>query len=399
VEDDEFFRIVSLRIQPKTANGSDKPPSSAPVPQANNAATEAGVSNFTSAPAATATKAGTPAPLSSKPKNNFVGGGVRYRPGQGVRFFPVASREMIRIGSAIGSIQGQAGGDGEAFGSGTTRWDYLLFHQLQHRLSLEITGGSQFTNQRLLIGELIDERRTGGSARTDYTVLGGNSNSQLAIHVEGRRYDVSLKPKSGTTKTNLMIVETGTTANFVSLSAINPFRMRVDASMRVGKSAGQTFKGFTASFSLNRHLFDSGVSTLAISAKAQTSDAATPLFELPSLGGTESLRGFRADDFVARRIWSVQPELWFQLFGSGRWARMLRPAAFIDVGGAYGITHAAAADTKSYKDGIRAGPGVGLRFIQGPMALKLDWSYGLGHAGSSRGHGRFYVGAGTDITF
>jgi outer membrane protein assembly factor BamA len=92
-------------------------------------------------------------------------------------------------------------------------------------------------------------------------------------------------------------------------------------------------------------------------------------------------------------------ELWFELpkiFGDsavGSFASKLRVAGFVDVGGVTG-------GTGSGVNGILAGPGVGLRLLQGPIALKIDWAYGLGSTASDgRGKGRFYIGANTITTF
>jgi hypothetical protein len=49
--------------------------------------------------------------------------------------------------------------------------------------------------------------------------------------------------------------------------------------------------------------------------------------------------------------------------------------------------------------GVRQGTGIGLRFIQVPIALKLDWAYGFGQSVSGVSHGRVYLGAATSGAF
>jgi hemolysin activation/secretion protein len=131
-----------------------------------------------------------------------------------------------------------------------------------------------------------------------------------------------------------------------------------------------------------------------------------PVYDLPSLGGGDSLRGFRADDVLARRFWSEQPEVWFPvpgtLNGSGTVKKFLeqsiRMAVFIDAAGASGTPTAIPAyfltgvSPVNVSDGMRWGPGAGIRFIRGNFALKLDWAYGRGQGQSGSGHGRAYLG-------
>ena len=126
------------------------------------------------------------------------------------------------------------------------------------------------------------------------------------------------------------------------------------------------------------------------------------MFELPSLGGDRTVRGFQYDDALGRKLWSLQSELWTPLPGtlnaSGGNAAVsflkqnVRLAGFADVGG---IGDAYRHSTP----GLRKGVGGGIRFIQGLIALKVDWAYGFGQGAFGKGHGRFYIGVATNGGF
>jgi hemolysin activation/secretion protein len=103
-----------------------------------------------------------------------------------------------------------------------------------------------------------------------------------------------------------------------------------------------------------------------------------PIFELPSFGGSDSVRGFRADDAIGRRLWADQNELWHAL---PRW-QLLKLATFFDVGGAY--------QTTGSSPGLREGLGTGLRLDLRVAVLKFDWAYGFGHAATGGSRGKFY---------
>jgi hemolysin activation/secretion protein len=127
---------------------------------------------------------------------------------------------------------------------------------------------------------------------------------------------------------------------------------------------------------------------LSASAGHTTSEA--PQFEWLSLGGAESVRGFRRDDVLARTLLTLQPEVWVAVPGttsstSGA-ALYLRQhahiALFTDVGAAW--------STLGDLSGVKAGPGLGLRISQGPAVIKFDWARPFGSAATRAPHGRFY---------
>ena len=123
----------------------------------------------------------------------------------------------------------------------------------------------------------------------------------------------------------------------------------------------------------------------------ENSTASTPVVEQPSFGGADVMRGFRADDAIGLRYWSLQNELWFplpRLAASVSNTQLktllsqLRLAPFLDVGGAYQTVFSA--------PGVRLGPGAGLRFAMDRVVLKFDWAYGIGDAATGGSRGKFY---------
>jgi hemolysin activation/secretion protein len=125
----------------------------------------------------------------------------------------------------------------------------------------------------------------------------------------------------------------------------------------------------------------------------------TPIFEQATLGGTESVRGFRQDEAIGRRMWSLQNELWIPLPGttnsSAEFQRLLlrsvRLTAFADLGGI--------SKTTGSQAGTRFGPGAGLRFIFNPVVIKLDWAYGLTSANVTTARGRFSFSIVSNLPF
>jgi hypothetical protein len=128
----------------------------------------------------------------------------------------------------------------------------------------------------------------------------------------------------------------------------------------------------------------------------QIASAKTPVFELPTLGG-ETLRGFRKDDGLGRAFWSAQPEFWFPLFFLPRTTdaeitkflrRSVKLAGLIDVG--------------SVRDSAgnfptRVGPGLGVRFLYGPVVLKLDGVYGIGDRLTPGSRFKIYFSVSTNL--
>jgi hemolysin activation/secretion protein len=170
--------------------------------------------------------------------------------------------------------------------------------------------------------------------------------------------------------------------------------------LHLGLGLASTEPKFTVfKLSFNFHQQWPGLYETDLTGQTQLASRRTPLFEQPSLGGAEVLRGFRRDDAIGRRLWSLQHELWMPLpftrdlvEGPGQFLRRnVRLAGFVDVGGV--------SETTASQPGTRVGPGLGVRIRYFPAVLKFDWAYGIGDGAQGKGHGRFYFSLSTTLPF
>ena len=126
-----------------------------------------------------------------------------------------------------------------------------------------------------------------------------------------------------------------------------------------------------------------------------TIDREVPSFELWSLGGPTTVRGFKEDSFLGRNLAAFQTEIWLPFVRplaatappegepwdaarapyEPRAARLFKWALFADAGYLSGTT---AGTTESI-----AGAGVGIRFLvpHHPFVVKVDYGWGLGARG------------------
>lgn len=337
-----------------------------------------------------------------KDKKRFIGGGFEYRPGQGVRFFGLAQQSRLGFPFRDGSLSLKLGGQqGDALGAINYFADYIFFDALHRRLSLQITTASELEADRALSGMLMDERRRGAMARLEFEPFRDRAGSLLRFHAEGRRATVALEPRGGLPdlKQNLTTFELGALYLFETRETENPRRLRLEPRLRfgLGLAAGEPeFTKFVGGGNFHQRLprrFE-----LDISGRLEFASRDTPLFELPSFGGAEIVRGFRRDDALGRRLWSLQNELWIPLpidEAATGFKSLLREkvrlAPFIDVGGLY--------LPRTSSAGTRAGAGLGVRFIYNPIILKLDYAYGFGTAATGGSRGKFYFSVGSNLPF
>jgi len=338
---------------------------------------------------------------SSSDRKNYLGGGFLFTPGQGVKLIGIYQRSQLGLLSTNDSLSIKAGGQNAALGGVNYFADYVMFGSLHRRLSLQFTGSSDFTAKRIFGGVQTDERRTGGLARAELEWFRDLGGSLLRTYVEGRRSTIELNESGKTvSKVNLTTIEAGSLYLFDRSAVRFPRTIRIEPRLRIGLGLAATEPRF-ARFQVtgNFHQKMVGLFEVDVSGRAETATTNTPIFEVPSLGGAECLRGFRADDALGRKLWSLQNELWIPLPGAGDSAsgvsqflrRSIRLAGFIDVGGAYRTTLS--------QSGFRSGPGSGLRIIYNPVVMKLDWAYGLGEGSLGSGRGRFYFTVSTNLPF
>jgi hypothetical protein len=306
-------------------------------------------------------------------KRNYVGGGVRYFPDQGVRWL-VTSHRLSRSGLDL--LSAEAGQQNDGFGSLEYERDYIAFPALGRRLAVNVTSGTDVTINRLLAGVPTDERRTGGGAHVELELFRDWRGSKLVISAEGRYETVRLLPKGGAENTT----DLRTTDVGLSFERNLPFRrhpatLRVLPSLRVGRLAAGGYSRLNGLAAY--HLSIAGPVEADVRLHGAIASDDTPLFELPSLGGEETTRGFRGDQAFGRRLWSAQSEVWLPVVPASsastflaNLVRNLRIAGFYDVGA---IDPAFASP-----GGLRQGAGAGIRLRYQGVVFAVDLAHGFG---------------------
>ena len=342
----------------------------------------------------------------SKPKDKkrYVGGGFEYRPEQGVKFFALGqvSRFLLMPG-AVNNLSVKVGGFGDAGVLGNANYfaDFIFFNKLHRRLSVQFTVASDLEADRNLTAPNTDERRSTGLARLEFELFRDRSGSLLRFFTEGRNETVELKSNlEPLVKANVTTLEFGAFYLFESVEVERPRRIRFEPKFKagLGLAVGEPrYNKFLATG--NFHQMLPGRYELDVSGRAEVASQATPRFELSSFGGAEILRGFRADDGLGRKLWTLQNEVWIPLnIGNDQSTglkAMLREkvkiASFLDVGGLY--------DAINVSDGMRAGTGIGLRVIYNPIIFKFDFGYGFGEKATSGGRGKFHFSVTSNLPF
>jgi hypothetical protein len=306
-------------------------------------------------------------------KRNYVGGGVRYLPDQGVRWFMTA-HHLSRTGLDLLSADGGQQEDG--FGSLEYQRDYVAFPTLGRRLALSVKSGTDITINRILAGVPTDERRTGGGAHLELELFRDWSDSRLLLSADGRYDSVHLTPSGGLEQTtDLTTTDVGLSFERNVPLRRHPATLRVLPSLRVGWLPGTSYTRFDAQAVY--HLSIAGPLETDFRLRGVAASDATPLFELPAIGGDESTRGFRGDEMFGRRIWSAQSELWVPVAPVSsdpkflaNIVRNLRVAGFYDVGGVDPVA--------GTPGGLRQGAGAGLRLRYQGVVFAVDVAHGFG---------------------
>jgi Omp85 superfamily domain len=280
-------------------------------------------------------------------KTRHAGAGFEYKPGQGF--------------SAIGNISVSpftlsVGGPSGLLGSGSYSAEYL-------GLSTTVNAGVSVERNRVLDGVKVNEQSTGDSATFEWDPWRGVDGNTFRLQVDPSHAMV-FNQSLNTIKPGVQFVHNALASEYPWRILISP---RVLIALRFADCilTGNTHRAF------DHWEYD-------LSGRFENAFGSVPIFELPSFGGADTVRGFRADDAIGRRLWADQSELWLPL---PRW-RTLKIATFGDLGGAY--------QTIGSRPGLRAGIGTGLRLDLRVAVLKLDWAYGFGQAATGGSRGKFY---------
>lgn len=339
-----------------------------------------------------------------KDKKRYVGGGIEYKPGQGLKFFGLGQMSRFPlVPGAVNNLSVKAGGHGDdgALGNANYFADYVFFNSLHRRMSVQFTVSSDLEADRSLMAPNTDERRRTGLARLEFELFRDRGGSLLRFYTEGRNETVELKPNlQPSVKANLTTLEFGAFYFFESIEAERPRRIRFEPKFKfgLGLAVGEPrYNKLLATGNFHqmlpaRYEFD-------VTGRLEVASQASPRFELPALGGSDNLRGFRADDGLGRKLWTLQNEIWIPLrvgndLSTGLKAMLrekVKAAAFVDVGGLY--------DAVNVSSGMRAGTGLGLRFIYNPIIFKFDYGYGFGEKATGGGRGKFHFSIASNLPF
>lgn len=340
-------------------------------------------------------------------KKYYLGFGVEYRPGQGVRVFGLGQRSRISTSFAEHSLSAKFGGQqgGGALGSVNYFADYLFFHQLHRRLSFQLNANNDIEPERALNANsqpTTDERRRGASARLEFEPFRDLGGRLLRFHAEGQRTTVALRAQNQTTTTtqNLTTLETGALYLSETSEVEFPRRVRIEPRLKFGLGLAASEPRFTVFSTTGQyHQVLPKQMELDLRGRLESASEKTPLIEQPSFGGEDVVRGFRRDDAIGLRQWCLQNELWLPLpinkQDKNEFKTLLREkvklAPFFDVGGLY--------DPSRSVSGIRSGIGLGLRIIYNPIVFRIDYAYGLGVAGTPGSRGKFYFTVSSNLPF
>lgn len=309
-----------------------------------------------------------------KPKTRYAGFGITYKPGQGLRAFGLAQQNFSNSGLSVRAGQG---GPGTPLATANFTTDYIAFSRLHRRLAFSLQGGTDTEANRYITGTKQNEQRTGARARLELELFRDRNGHLLKFFTEPARTKVTL----GAIRTTNTI-DVGAVHLYESSGSPYPWTWRFEPTLRWGTATAtvQQHQRASATARFHRQLPKGWATDIA--AQAAFASASTPLFDQPSLGGAESLRGFRRDDAVAIRLWTLQPELWAPVYTN------LFLAAFHDIGNAGDLSTTP-----------RRGPGLGLRYVAGPAVLRIDWAYGLGPAATGGSRGKFYFSVTTNLPY
>jgi Omp85 superfamily domain len=330
-------------------------------------------------------------------KTNYLGGSAAYGPREKGSLGLLYQKDQVfgrfdqfTLTPAYNSAVG---------GDLTYRAPWLASHGTPRRLyDIDIGLFSRFTHNRVLSGVETDERRTGTTATLGFRPLGLPAPHDLRFQIGVTHSRVSLQQTiPGSPEVNLTMLQLGLTHEWRHTYHWPSVSTRLQPSVDFafdGVGGQRTFvrPGLDATL----HARTAAGLEYDLHLLAGTIDRHAPAFELWSLGGIRTVRGFREDAFLARHMAALQAEIWLPFVRplataplapgtplenpeetpwEPRGARRLRWAVFVD--GGYG------SGTEDGTNPDLLGAGVGIRFVvpRRPLVIRLDYGRGLGGRG------------------
>jgi hypothetical protein len=385
-------QFVNLRVQKASAPA----PADAKKPKPDGEGTdEKGLAREDRQTPQTQSAGQGPDASADKDKTRRIGIGITYRPGQAISFTPLFQISRLEFPFENGTLSAEGGGPNGTQWSGNYFADFLGFEKLHQRVSLRLNGSQEVDLRRFLNGRKVDQLQTVGLANVEWEPFRDWKGNVLRLHVEGDRSTVKLATNTATISTqNLTTVEVGGLYFSRSDQSDHPQQSSIAPAVVFGLGASASESTFTHFKLIANHHRALGVWEYDFAGRFEQATTSTPIFDQPSFGGADIVRGFRADDAIGLRLWSLQSELLHPIPGldlagvtnqtlhsllSG-----LKLAGFYDVGGIYSTTASQA--------GQRSGTGTGIHIDMGLAVLKFDWAYGFGNAATGGSRGKFYFG-------
>ncbi len=321
---------------------------------------------------------------------------LTFRPGEGTSVRGVFQGQAFRLPFAEGSLGVSAGKEGNHANAATfeAMADYIGFDVLRTRLSLQVSALSEPEPSRFLSGVSTDQLRSGTRARIEYEPFRDWNAHRLVLFAEAEQAEVKLTVGGSSNSSTVHSLRAGAHWRLAKFGTLWPVAFSLLPTVAHGSvEGGQSYTKAGVAGTLQQRF--AGLIQES-SLRFESASAHTPVNELPSIGGAESVRGFRRDDGIGRQAWKLQSELWMPLRkteGEGRLAEFLGSlwlAGFLDAGG----TRKPAAGSAQ---GTRFGAGLGLRYVQPPLVVKLDLAKGKGPADTGRRASRVYFNFGTEF--
>ena len=327
----------------------------------------------------------------------YVGGTASFGPRSGGETSIVYSRRAI-IGN-LDSLTIAPTYSGKLGGRIIYAAPFLATKNEPRRLyALEVAASSIYLRNRRLGAEEVDERRSTGRVGLGIRPLTLNSSHDFKWQFSIRHERIDLdKQVDGITETSLTLFRFGWT-HLIRHTVRRPsFSLRLNPMIDFAfKAAGGERKFIRPSLeaTLQRRIM-SGID-LHFHLVAGSIDRPVPSFELWSLGGVETVRGFKEDTLLGRHRVALQSEIWFPFVRTlnerpvvaeqvpsdlgatplqPRAAGLLRMAVFVDGGYMSG--------TATGHNESLLGAGIGIRFIipRQPIVVRFDYGWGLGGRG------------------
>lgn len=369
----------------KAAVGEAAGPEEASVPEEQNLLSpdEAGEADDT--PRVARSTGGKAVVKKTRDHLQSAGLSVTQHPGRGLE---AAGTYARKFGDKTKAFSFTVGNWDESFGSAKFEKDYLLFEQIGRRWLVDVEPYSNFEPDEPTVGGTTDERRTGTKLYSEIDLLRARSGHWLRLTLDAAREKVTAAPAAGAPE----LERNDTSGNLgVIWYWRHPTRLAspditVGANYKAVRSSLQSFDIATVNFRYHQNVAD--FMQVEISGAGMKASRDTPFTDLPKLGGTSSVRGYRDAALAAPEVGYLQSEYWLPLRALERlypkFGPMIRrqyAAVFADVGWA----------RETAQSRVIAGAGVGLRLnLAGNYAIKLDVARGLRSEGDVRARTSFH---------